>query len=79
MDNDKNGREEVGTEPTLTPIKNGWAAHAEGWAVHGTTQEEALQNYYEAKARHREIDQRPFWYERLRQEGIQDAGAKGDG
>jgi hypothetical protein len=55
-------------DPILTEIKNGWAALGDGWAVHGRTKEEAIQKYYEAEARHREIDQRPFWYERLQQE-----------
>jgi hypothetical protein len=60
------------TEPILSEIKNGWAALGHGWAVHGRTKEEALQKYYEAEAKHREINQRPFWHERLRQEELQD-------
>jgi hypothetical protein len=60
------------TEPILSEIKNGWAALGPGWAVHGRTKEEALQKYYEAEAKHPEIDQRPFWHERLRQEELQD-------
>jgi hypothetical protein len=50
-------------EPVLAPIKNGWAALGDGWAVHGHTREEALENYRRAEERHREIDARPFWYE----------------
>ncbi len=50
--------------PVLAPIKNGWAALGDGWAVHGRTQEEALENYHKAEERHREIDARPLWYER---------------
>jgi hypothetical protein len=60
------------TDPILSEIKNGWAALGHGWAVHGRTKEEALQKYYEAEAKHREIDQRPFWFERSRQESFQD-------
>jgi len=52
-------------EPVLAPIKNGWAALGDGWAVHGRTQEEALENYHKAEERHREIDARPLWYERF--------------
>jgi hypothetical protein len=59
------------SDPILTEIKNGWAALGKGWAVHGRTKEEALQKYYEAEAKHHEIDQRPFWYEHLRGEGLQ--------
>jgi len=49
----------------LTPIKNGWAAHGDGWAVHAPTPEEAIQKFLEAEQRHREIDKLPFWYERF--------------
>ena len=52
-------------EPALTPIKNGWAAHGDGWAVHAPTPEEAIQKFLEAVQRHREIDKLPFWYERF--------------
>ena len=58
-------------EPTLAPIKNGWAALGNGWAVHGSTREEALENYHKAEERHREIDSRPFWYEQV---GMQSRG-----
>ncbi len=51
-------------EPILVPIKNGWAALGEGWAVHGRTQEEAIQKFREAEQRHQEIDARPLWFER---------------
>ena len=51
-------------EPVLTPIKNGWAARGNGWAVHATTREEAIRKFREAEERHREIDAMPFWYER---------------
>jgi hypothetical protein len=55
------------TEPILCEIKNGWAVLGHGWAVHGRMKEQALQKYHEAEAKHREIDQRPFWHEQLRQ------------
>ena len=51
-------------EPVLAPIKSGWAALGDGWAVHGRTREEAVRKYEEAKQRHRDIDARPLWYER---------------
>ncbi len=51
--------------PDLAPIKNGWAAHGDGWAVHAPTPEEAIQKFLEAEQRHREIDKLPFWYERF--------------
>lgn len=47
----------------LTKIKNGWAAHGDGWAVHAATKEEAIQKYCVAEIRHQEIDKLPFWYE----------------
>ncbi len=52
------------TEPELRPIKNGWAAYGDGWAVHGATREEAIQKYREAEEWHRMIDALPYWYER---------------
>lgn len=42
----------------LSPIKGGWAAYGQGWAVHGYTKEEAVRLYQEAVERHREIDAR---------------------
>ena len=42
--------------PILKPIYGDrWAAHGPGWAVHGDTQEEAIENYHKAEARHQEI------------------------
>jgi hypothetical protein len=64
MNDGANFMENTEMEPILTPIKNGWAARGKGWAVHGRTKEEAIQRYYEAEVRHREIDQRIFWFER---------------
>jgi hypothetical protein len=46
-------------KPLFSPIKNGWAARGKGWAVHGVSQEEALQKFREAEQKHREIDARP--------------------
>lgn len=60
-------REEVNAmnDPMLLQIKRGWLARGEGWAVDGPTKEEAVKRYREAERRHREIDARPFLYERL--------------
>jgi hypothetical protein len=58
--------------PKLSKIKNGWAALGPGWGVHGATPDEALARYAAAEAKHREIDQRPFWYEQVAE------GATGD-
>ena len=38
--------------PNVYEVKGGWAAAGKGWAVHGGTQEEALENYERAVARH---------------------------
>jgi hypothetical protein len=43
----------------VRPIKGGWAALGDGWAVHGKTKEEAVRLYHEAIERHKEIDARP--------------------
>jgi len=42
----------------LKPVKGGWAAFGDGWAVHGKTEEEAVRLYHEAVERHRMIDTR---------------------
>jgi hypothetical protein len=66
-------RRDVGTEHTrpweapsqavdkipITPIKNGWAAFGDGWAVHGATQQEALARYWERVAKYQEIAAHP--------------------
>jgi len=44
--------------PQLVPIKDGWAALAERWAVHGATKEEALFRFEEAEQMHRDLDAR---------------------
>jgi hypothetical protein len=49
-------------EPFLRPIFEGWAAHGDGWAVHGCTREEAIEKYWKAKQRRREILARPPRY-----------------
>lgn len=45
-------------QPRIERIKNGWAAIGNGWAVHGATQEEALEKFRQAEQRHRKIDER---------------------
>jgi len=52
-------------EPTLVQIYDGWAAHGNGWAVHGTTREEALENYRKAEQRRREILALPPWHKQV--------------
>ncbi len=42
-------------EPILAPTFNGWSAHGDGWAVYGHTREEAIENYWNAEHRRREI------------------------
>lgn len=42
----------------LKPVRGGWAAFGNGWAVHGKSEEEALHLYHEAVKRHREMDAR---------------------
>lgn len=48
----------------LKPIKNGWAALGDGWAVHGKTEEEAVRLYHETVEKHREIDARTIKVEK---------------
>lgn len=43
------------SEPTLSEIKNGWAALKNGRAVHGKTPEEALWLFHESEERGRII------------------------
>ncbi len=49
--------------PRLVKIKGGWAAHGEGWAVHGVTKQEALRLFEEAQKRHLAMAGRPMFYE----------------
>ena len=51
-------------EPILTPIKGGWAARGDGWAVHAPTREEAVERFREAEAKHKEIMARPLFHDR---------------
>lgn len=53
------------SEPELRPIKGGWAASGNGWAVHALTREEAIQKFKEAERQHEVIDSRPYWYEQV--------------
>ena len=46
--------------PRMEPVKGGWAARGDGWAVHAPTRDEALQRFQEAKKRHEMIEQRPI-------------------
>ncbi len=57
-------------EPKLAPIKNGWAALGDGWAVHGHTPEEAIQKFHEAEQLHREIDARSLCNERQETQAV---------
>jgi hypothetical protein len=57
-------------EPELFPITNGWAAHGDGWAVHGATREEALENYRKAEQRRHEILAMPPWYEQVKMQSV---------
>ncbi len=52
-------------EPHLRQIQGGWAASGKGWAVHGATQDEAIQRFQAAVEQHKVIAARPYWYEQL--------------
>jgi hypothetical protein len=43
----------------VAPIKNGWAAYGDGWAVHAPTIDEAIARYWQAVAKHQEIAAHP--------------------
>ena len=49
----------MATEPALQPIKNGWSAVGNGWAVHGASPDEARRKFDEALKRHAMIEGRP--------------------
>jgi hypothetical protein len=51
--------------PTVVQIYDGWQAHGDGWAVHGATQEEAIENYWKTVQRHKEILALPPWYKQV--------------
>lgn len=46
-------------EPKLVPIKNGWAAVADYWAVFGATKEEAIEKFRAGEKLRKEIASRP--------------------
>ena len=46
--------------PRLARIKGGWAAYGDGWAVRGQSKDDALERFWQAVTRHKEIDQRPL-------------------
>ncbi|NLJ38974.1 MAG: hypothetical protein GX432_09470 [Candidatus Atribacteria bacterium] len=50
-------------EPRLIKIVAGWSAHGDGWAVHASTKEAAIQKFKERKKFYEELKGRPFWYE----------------
>lgn len=54
-------------EPSLLQTKSGWLARGDGWAIHAPTREEAIRKYEEAERRHKEIDARPYFYERIKE------------
>ena len=51
---------EHSSDPVLLPIKNGWSAHGDGWAVHAVTQDEVIQAFYERVAQYQHIDERQY-------------------
>lgn len=52
-------------QPRLMEVYDGWQAHGDGWAVFGKTQEEAIENYWKAVQRHKEILAMPPWYKQV--------------
>ena len=58
-------------EPMLTQTFNGWDAHGDGWAVHGATREEAIENYWKAVQRRQEILAMPPWYKQVEEQSTQ--------
>ena len=48
----------MATEPVLQPIKNGWSAVGNGWAVHGASPDEARRKFDERLKRHEMIKER---------------------
>jgi hypothetical protein len=59
-------------EPSLTTTFNGWAAHGDGWAVHGRTREEAIEKYWDAERKRREILARPPRYKQVESQSERD-------
>ena len=50
-------------EPRLTRIKSGWAAHGDGWAVHGPTKQGAIEKFKKREEFYEDLAKRPPWYE----------------
>jgi hypothetical protein len=46
------------TDPTILPIRGGWAALGRGWAVFGRTEQEATDRFHDAERKHHEIMER---------------------
>ena len=44
--------EDVMLEPTLMPIKGGWAALGDGWAVFGESKDDAIEKFRQAESQH---------------------------
>ena len=42
-------------EPRLVPVKQGWAAVGDGWAVVGTTRDEARKLFSAAEEKHAQL------------------------
>ncbi len=61
-------RQQEKREPLVTQSFNGWDAHGNGWAVHGATKEEALENYWKAEQRRREILAMLPWYKQVEEQ-----------
>lgn len=51
---------EFASEPILLPVKIGWSAHGDGWAVHAPTREEVIQRFRERIALYHQIDRRSY-------------------
>ena len=47
----------------ISPIKGGWAAYGDGWAVHGETKRQALILFGLALERHKQIMLQPPAYQ----------------
>lgn len=45
-------------EPILMPIKGGWAALGDGWAVFGESKDDAIKKFRQAESRHGLLNQR---------------------
>lgn len=53
--------------PHLAQIRGGWSAHGAGWAVHGSTPEEATDRYHKMEAMLAAMARRPYWRDCLHQ------------